>query len=270
MSKALLVAVGEWNTVTTTISDAIVGVIGDPTVYLDKGMKYFNSLLLPLIEKAQGFLYEILAWIYDALPWHSDHLEEPSPIELEDTGDTFLDVAPLPRAGATQARVPERVELSGGRPLAPHERSLAMYAPFLAVLDVDIPVIGALNGHAVGGGFGLALCCDLRIGAREGRYGANFARLGLHPGMAITHLLPRLVGVANAADLLFTGRLVDGDEAQRIGLLGEVVAAADVPARARAVAELIAANAPGPLRTIKRALDPENRMNPGKMIQTEG
>ena len=109
----------------------------------------------------------------------------------------------------------------GGRPLAPHERSLAMYAPFLAVLDVEVPVIGALNGHAVGGGFGLALCCDLRVGAREGRYGANFARLGLHPGMAITHLLPRLVGVARAADLLFTGRLVDGLEAQQMGLLGD-------------------------------------------------
>lgn len=141
-----------------------------------------------------------------------------------------------------------------GRPLAPHERSLAMYQPFLAVLDVEVPVIGALNGHAVGGGFGLALCCDLRIGAREGRYGANFARLGLHPGMAITHLLPRLVGVAHAADLLFTGRLVGGDEAHRIGLLGEVVPGTEVGARARAVAELIAANAPGPLRTIKRAL----------------
>lgn len=142
----------------------------------------------------------------------------------------------------------------GERPLAPHERSLAMYQPFLAVLDVEVPVIGALNGHAVGGGFGLALCCDLRIGAREGRYGANFARLGLHPGMAITHLLPRLVGVAAAADLLLTGRLVDGVEAARIGLLGEVVAAAEVGARARATAELIAANAPGPVRTIKRAL----------------
>ena len=54
----------------------------------------------------------------------------------------------------------------GDRPLAPHERSLAMYQPFLGVLDVEVPVIGALNGHAVGGGFGLALCCDLRIGAR--------------------------------------------------------------------------------------------------------
>ena len=141
-----------------------------------------------------------------------------------------------------------------GRRLAPHEKSLAMYQPFLAVLDVEVPVIGALNGHAVGGGFGLALCCDLRIAALEGRYGANFARLGLHPGMAITHLLPRLVGVAHAADLLYTGRLVDGAEAARMNLVNEAVAAADVLPRARALAETIAANAPGPLRTIKRAL----------------
>ncbi len=142
----------------------------------------------------------------------------------------------------------------GDRVRAPHERSLAMYEPVLGVLEVEVPVIGALGGHAVGGGFGLALCCDLRIGAREGRYGANFARLGLHPGMAITYLLPRLVGVARAADLLFTGRLVTGDEAFALGLLGEVVPAAEVRARARATAEMIAANAPGPLRTIKRAL----------------
>ncbi|HVV82914.1 MAG TPA: enoyl-CoA hydratase/isomerase family protein [Kofleriaceae bacterium] len=156
-------------------------------------------------------------------------------------------------AGADFKAILQREE-AGGRPLAPHERSLAMYAPFLAVLDVEVPVIGALNGHAVGGGFGLALCCDLRIGASEARYGANFARLGLHPGMAISYLLPRLVGAARAAELLFTGRLVDGDEAARMGLLNDCVAAADVAARARATAELVAANAPGPLRTIKRTL----------------
>jgi enoyl-CoA hydratase/carnithine racemase len=156
-------------------------------------------------------------------------------------------------AGADFKAILQRGD-DGGRPLAAHEKSLAMYAPFLAVLDVEVPVIGALNGHAVGGGFGLALCCDLRIGALEGRYGANFARLGLHPGMAITHLLPRLVGVANAADLLFTGRLVDGLEAHRMGLVGEVRPAAEVLARAHELAATIAANAPGPLRTIKRAL----------------
>src|SRR3954470_9753744 len=76
----------------------------------------------------------------------------------------------------------------GAEELASHERSYAMYEPFLSLLDVEVPIIGALNGHAVGGGFGLALVCDVRIAALEGKYGANFVAVGLAPGMAITHL----------------------------------------------------------------------------------
>jgi enoyl-CoA hydratase/carnithine racemase len=141
-----------------------------------------------------------------------------------------------------------------GDALAPHERSYAMYEPFLSLLDVEVPVIGALNGHAVGGGFGLALLCDLRIGARDAKYGANFTRLGLAPGLAISYLLPRLVGVARASELLLTGRLVDGDEAERIGLLSRAVAAADVLPEALALARTIADNAPFAVRETKRAI----------------
>src|SRR5436305_1794102 len=72
----------------------------------------------------------------------------------------------------------------GGDDLAPHERSYAMYEPFLSLLEIAVPIIGALNGHAVGGGFGLALVCDIRIAALEAKYGANFVVLGLAPGMA--------------------------------------------------------------------------------------
>ncbi|MEZ4404088.1 MAG: enoyl-CoA hydratase/isomerase family protein [Kofleriaceae bacterium] len=136
----------------------------------------------------------------------------------------------------------------------PHEQSFAMYQPFLSLLEVEVPVVAALNGHAVGGGFGLALCCDLRVAARDARYGANFARLGLHPGMAISYLLPRLVGVARAAELLFTGRLVDGVEAERIGLVGSVHPADEVLARARELADAIAASAPLAVRETKRSL----------------
>jgi enoyl-CoA hydratase/carnithine racemase len=137
---------------------------------------------------------------------------------------------------------------------APHERSYAMYVPFLSLLDIAVPVIGALNGHTVGGGFGLALVCDLRIGAVDAKYGANFVKLGLAPGMAISYLLPRLVGVARANELLLTGRLVDGREAESLGILNRAVPAADVLPQALDLARTIAANAPLAVRHTKAAI----------------
>ena len=137
---------------------------------------------------------------------------------------------------------------------APHERSFAMYEPFLSLLDLRVPVIGALNGHTVGGGFGLSLVCDLRVGAAEAKYGANFVKLGLAPGMAISYLLPRLVGVARASELLLTGRLVDGHEAERLGILNHAVPTPDVMPRAFELARAIAANAPFAVQETKLAI----------------
>lgn len=137
---------------------------------------------------------------------------------------------------------------------APHERSYAMYAPFLSVLDIEVPVVGALNGHTVGGGFGLALVCDMRIGAIDAKYGANFVKLGLAPGMAISYLLPRLVGVAKANELLLTGRLVEGRAAEELGILNRAVPAAEVLREAMELARTIAANAPLAVRATKAAI----------------
>jgi enoyl-CoA hydratase/carnithine racemase len=140
------------------------------------------------------------------------------------------------------------------RELPDYERLYATYEPFLDVFDLPMPVVAAMNGHAVGGGFGLALVCDLRVANREARYGANFARLGFHSGMAISHLLPRIVGVPTAADLLFTGRLVTGAEAVAIGLAHEAAAPDQVLAAAQAKARAIAACAPEAVRLLKRSL----------------
>jgi enoyl-CoA hydratase/carnithine racemase len=154
-------------------------------------------------------------------------------------------------AGADLSSAVQRQELLG---VLASQRSYAMYEPFLTLLDLDVPVIGALNGHAVGGGFGLALLCDLRIAAADAKYGANFVKLGLAPGLAISYLLPRLVGVARASELLYTGRLVDGREAAAIGVVNRSVAADDVLAEALALARDIAANAPIAVRATKRAI----------------
>jgi len=137
---------------------------------------------------------------------------------------------------------------------APHDRSYAMYEPFLSLLEIDVPIIGALNGHTVGGGFGLALVCDLRIGAVDAKYGANFVKLGLAPGMSISYLLPRLVGVARASELLYTGRLVDGREAEALGILNRAVPAEGVLVEAMALARTIADNAPFAVRATKQAI----------------
>ena len=137
---------------------------------------------------------------------------------------------------------------------APNEKSYAMYEPFLSLLDLPVPVIGALNGHAVGGGFGLALVCDLRIGAVDAKYGANFVRLGLAPGMAISYLLPRLIGLARANELLLTGALVDGARAEALGILNRAVPAADVLATAHELANQITAAAPLAVRATKLAI----------------
>jgi enoyl-CoA hydratase/carnithine racemase len=155
------------------------------------------------------------------------------------------------REGAPAAGEPARDAAS---PVLPHERSFASYEAFLDVTEVEVPTIAAMNGHAVGGGLGLALVCDLRVANREARYGANFARLGFHSGMAVSYLLPRLVGVPHAVDLLLTGRLLSGSEAAAMGLVHEAVAADEVAAAARRRAEAIAEAAPLAVRGMKRSL----------------
>lgn len=136
----------------------------------------------------------------------------------------------------------------------PAQRSFATYEPFLSVFELEVPTIAAMNGHAVGGGFGLALVCDLRVANREAKYGANFARLGFTSGMAISHLLPRIVGVPVAADLLFTGRLVTGEEAAALGLVNVAEEPARVAEVAREKARAIAGAAPLAVRLMKRSL----------------
>jgi enoyl-CoA hydratase/carnithine racemase len=142
----------------------------------------------------------------------------------------------------------------GAEARLPNERSYAMYEPFLSVLDIEVPVIAAMNGHAIGGGFGLALLCDIRIASRTARYGANFCRLGLSSGLGISYLLPRIVGASRAAELPYTGRLMSGDEIVQVGLASRAVDGEAVLPAALELAREIAASAPLAVRATKRAL----------------
>lgn len=134
------------------------------------------------------------------------------------------------------------------------EEMEAFYRLFLAVRALPCPSIAAVNGAAVGAGLCVALGCDLRIVAEDARLALNFTRLGIHPGMGATWTLPRLVGPAHAAELLFTGRFLDGAEAARIGLANEATPAAEVLPRALALARTLAEAAPAAVRATKQAV----------------
>jgi enoyl-CoA hydratase/carnithine racemase len=153
-------------------------------------------------------------------------------------------------AGADLRSSMQRTDL--GKPS--RETSFAMYEPFLKVLDVEVPVIAAMNGHTVGGGFGLTLLADIRVANVDAKYGVNFARLGIHSGLGISYVLPRLVGAAYASELLFTGTLIRGSEALRIGLVTHADEADDVLPRAMELARAIAASAPLAVQQMKASI----------------
>jgi len=106
------------------------------------------------------------------------------------------------------------------------------------------PVVAAINGAAVGGGLGLSLVGDFRVGDIHSRFTANFNRLGFHPGFGISVTLPRVVGAQMAAMLLYTGRRIGGEEAHRIGLLDVLAPEGLVREAALALAGEIALSAP--------------------------
>jgi len=133
-------------------------------------------------------------------------------------------------------------------------RMLAFYRTWLSIRDLEVPTIAAVNGPAVGAGLCLALACDIRYAATSARLSAPFVRLGMHAGMAGTWLLPEVVGVATARDLLLTGRTVDAEEALRLGLVSRVIDDASLSAEALDAAAQIAATAPIASRLTKRAL----------------
>jgi enoyl-CoA hydratase len=136
----------------------------------------------------------------------------------------------------------------------PHEILMEVYEPFLRIGEIRVPTLAALNGHAIGGGFGLALICDIRVANKDSKYGANFARLGLHSGMAVSYMLPRLVGLPRANELLFTGRLINGETAEKIGLANYAVDADDVLEKTWELAREIASCAPAAVRMMKRSV----------------
>lgn len=123
-----------------------------------------------------------------------------------------------------------------------------------SVWGIEVPVIAAVNGPAIGLGNDVACLCDTRIAADTAIFGATFLKIGLIPGDGGAWLLPRIIGMARASELLYTGGTIDAKTAREWGLVSEVVPAADLMTRARAVADSICGQAPDVLRMTKQLL----------------
>ena len=135
--------------------------------------------------------------------------------------------------------------------------------------EFEWPVIAAINGHALGGGCELAMCCDIRIASSKARFGQPEVTLGVIPGAGGTQRLPRLIPVGKAKIMLFTGSHITAAEAERMGLIDRVVEPGRELEEARAIAEKILKNAPIAIKFIKKAVNRGLQMSLSDALMVE-
>jgi enoyl-CoA hydratase/carnithine racemase len=129
-----------------------------------------------------------------------------------------------------------------------------LYAQAVRLFATPLPTVAAVQGAAVGGGLGLACAADFRVATAQTRFRANFAKIGLHHGFALTVTLPALIGQQRACELLYTGRDMGGDEALSSGLADRLAEQDTLRATARELAGQIAAAAPLAVRAIRATM----------------
>jgi enoyl-CoA hydratase/carnithine racemase len=129
-----------------------------------------------------------------------------------------------------------------------------LYSAAVRLFGTKKPIIGAINGSAVGGGFGLSLLPDFRIASPETRFTANFVKLGFHPGFGLTHTLPKLIGPQRANLMFYTGRRIDGETAYAWGLADVLTDQESLRDEAMKLAAEIAENAPLAVMSVRATM----------------
>jgi len=204
------------------------------------------------IERPAGSI--VMVQIDD--PATANRLSEPLCAELEqalatlaaDTTIHALLLAGSPRTFCAGATIESLRRIAGGQ-LDVRDLTVAR-----RILGFPVPVIAAVEGHAVGGGLLLAACCDVTVASETSRYGVNFTALGFTPGMGATALLPSLLGPQFAAEMMFTAKFYKGRELKHRGLFTHIVPAAEVMPLARDIAARIAAKPRHVLEMLKETL----------------
>lgn len=129
----------------------------------------------------------------------------------------------------------------------------------VAIATMSKPVIAAVNGPAAGGGMNLALACDMRIASDQAKFAESFANVGLYPDFGGTYFLPRIVGLALAAELFYTAETLSAEDALRLGIVNRVFPASQFDEEVRKLAESLAAAPPIALRDVKRTILADDR-----------
>lgn len=175
-----------------------------------------------------------------------DRETEVRAIVLASDGRSFCAGAQLGGGGQReQTEAPPPGDRHGG---------IRLYRDAVRIFEAETPIVAAVQGAAIGGGLGLACAADFRIAAPEARFASNFSQLGFHQGFGLTVTLPRIVGQQAAWRMLMTGARINGEEAHRIGLADDLVAAEDLRPKAMELAQEIASAAPLAVRSIRRTL----------------
>ncbi len=166
-------------------------------------------------------------------------------------------------AGVDVKAVAARDQAEGGEDGAKTDPILAQFENLHLELSgiirtihsLPVPVIGAVNGHAIGGGFAFAAACDLRLASPQARFADGFVKRGISGcEMGLSYFLPKIVGAAHAFDWMLTGRRIDADEALRTGLVNQVVPAGELVESAVALGRQIAENAPMAITMTKEVM----------------
>lgn len=173
------------------------------------------------------------------------------------------------RAFSAGANLDMMLERMAADPVSNKEHIFTFYRRFLSIMELKIPSIAAINGHAVGAGAGLIMACDIRLAAENCKIGLPFAKMGLHPGMGAEYFLPRIIGRARTFELLMTGETVTAEEAYRIGLVNHLASPEELMSRAMELAEKIAAMPVRPIRMLKESIDAAIQSNLTDSVRRE-
>lgn len=170
-------------------------------------------------------------------------------------------------AGGNVKDIRDKKGMFDGNPaLINHNYRHSVQRMSLAMHTAEVPVIAAVNGPSIGAGFDLACMCDFRLGTPATRFGETFINLGLIPGDGGAWFLQRLIGYQRAAELTFSGRIINAEEALQLGLLLEIVEPEKLLDRANALAADFAAKPPQALRMTKRLMKAAQRLELGDLL----